>query len=513
MQVSDRGDRPDPGLTDLTPMTSHAAFGGVRSERTPGEARLSSQTLPIFGANAARILIQLALIPILARIISPQAFGLVALAMPIIVFTSILAEAGMVTGLVRSEVSPAAEASAFWFTAAIGGACALAICLSAGPIGAAARQPALAPMLYALSPALWLTCLNIAPSARLQRTGAFGAFGAAEMISAVAAAAVALWTGLHGWGAWSLVSQQLTLAAARLGAGLVLSRFWPRLRFSYGLLRPILRLSTPLLGANVLAYLARSLDNLLIGLCIGAKPLGYYATAYQVVQIPEYALGAAVRTTAMPAIARVAADKGAARDIYAKALRGVSLIATPAVVAVSLEAEPLVRLVLGPNWGPAASLVAILAPLGLVHSCFQLNTGVLLGFGAARVQLRMSVMTSLCGLVGILAGFAWGPRGVALGYTLGTLFAAGPYFFCVLRALDASWRLAFGAMARALAAGATMAAALAVWSPYAEAHTHPFACLVQAALVGGGAYLTALLFLEQLRPSPRANRPRLALRT
>ena len=262
------------------------------------------------------------------------------------------------------------------------------------------------------------------------------------MLASAIGAAVALWGALHGWGAWSLVGQQLTQAAVRLASNLLLSGFRPLPRFDYVLLQPVLQLSTPLLGANMLAYLARSLDNLLIGLCIGAKPLGYYATAYQVVQIPEYALGAAIRTTTLPAIARVASDRAAATDIYVRALRTLTLVATPAVIFCSLQAEALVRLVLGPAWGPAAPLVSILAPLGLVHCYFQVNTAVLLGFGEARTQLRMSVLTSVCGLLGIVAGFAWGPRGVALGYALGTLFAAGrTSSVCCARWARPGWRL------------------------------------------------------------------------
>src|ERR1700712_1969351 len=113
-------------------MTSGSIFstGG----RAQGASRLTAQTAPLFLANVARIAVQLALIPVLARIISPEAFGLVALAMPIIIFTSILAEAGLVTGMVRSEVSVTAESTAFWFTAAVGVACAAAVCLIAFPI-------------------------------------------------------------------------------------------------------------------------------------------------------------------------------------------------------------------------------------------------------------------------------------------------------------------------------------------------------------------------------------------
>jgi PST family polysaccharide transporter len=491
---------------------SAGAISGKNGLTQAGRSgRLTLQTLPLFAANAFRIAVQLALIPVLARIISPEAFGQVALAMPIVIFTSILAEAGLVTGLVRSEVSIAAESTAFWFTSGVGVACALAIAMISGPLGWAARQPPLTGILLALAPVLLLTCLTIVPSARLQRTGGFGSFATGEMLSSVSSATVALWAALHGWGAWSLVAQQLTQATIRLISNLRLSRFTPRLQFDYALLRPVLRLSTPLLGANMLAYLARSLDNLLIGLCIGAKPLGFYATAYQVVQIPEYALGASIRTTTMPAIAKVAADRHAAAAIYVNALRTLSLLATPAVIVCSLQAGALVRLVLGPAWAPAAPLVSILAPLGLVHCYFQLNAAVLLGFGEARTQLRMSVLASICGLLGIVAGFPWGPRGVALGYAIGTLFAAGPYFFCVLRALAAPWRRLPGGVGRAWVAGGVMALCMHAWSQRGAPHPQLIIGIAEAVLIGGGAYLTTLLFMELAAPAARRRGARLAL--
>ncbi len=475
--------------------------------------RLGLRTLPLFAANFTRIIVQLALIPLLARIISPEAFGLVALATPIIVLTSIFAEAGMMTGLVRSDVSLAGESSAFWFTLGIGLACAAAIGLIAAPIGWAAHQPRLTGIIGAMAPVLVITCLNIAPSARLQRNGAFGAFAMSETLSCVCGAAVALWTAQQGWGAWSLVGQQMTQATLRLVSNLWLSRFQPTLRFDLDPLRPILRLSTPLLGANMLAYLARSLDNLLIGLCIGPRPLGYYATAYQVVQIPEYALGAAMRTATMPAIARVIPDQQAATTLYVNALRTISLLATPAVIVCSLQATPLVRLALGPAWAPAAPLASILAPLGIVHCYFQLNTAVLLGFGQARTQLRMSVLTSVFGLLGILAGLAWGSRGVALGYALGTVLAAGPYFFCVLRALGAPWRRLMTGAGRAWSAGAVMILAMGAWDRLGAQHLPLLIGIAAAGLVGGVAYLTALAAMELALPAGRHRAGRLALET
>jgi PST family polysaccharide transporter len=470
-----------------------------RAADAHNSARLPAQTLRLVAANAARIAVQLALIPLLARIIAPEAFGLVALATPVIIFTTIAAEAGLVTGLVRARVSPEAESTAFWFSAAVGGLCMLLVCAIAWPASHLARQPDLMAILLALSPALLFTCLAIAPNARLQRNGAFGAFAVGETAASFAGAGVALWAAKHGWGAWALVAQQLGLTGVRLVANLALSGFRPSLTFRLSELRPLLAMSSPLLGANLLAYLSRSLDNVLIGLWIGPRALGFYATAYQVVQIPEFAFGASVRTAVMPAVAH-ARDREQAIGVYLGGLRTVSLLATPLVIGCSLKAEALVRLVLGPAWLPAAPLIAILAPLGLVHAYFQLNTAALIGMGVARTQLRLSVMTSLFGLIGIVAGFHWGAKGVAIGYALGMTAAAGPHFYYVLRVFHAPWRRLVSGVARAWLASGFMAAVLIVRAQVSTSRPQLWD-LPESMLVGAAAYAIAILYLELVRPA------------
>ncbi len=487
-------------------MTSNSFARANASADSHRLSRLPSQAFRLVAANATRVGVQLLLIPVLARIVRPEAFGQVAIATPLIIFTSILAEAGLVTGLVRSRVSPAAESTAFWFSAAGGALCAALVALLAWPIGQLAHQPALPRVLWALSPALLLTCLTIVPSARLQRTGAFGAFALSEFLSCLAGAAAALWTALHGWGALALVSQQLAQAGMRLLANACLSRFRPGLTFSYAALKPILAQSTPLLGSNLLAYLSRSLDNLLIGVWIGPKALGFYSQAYNSVLISEFALGAAMRTAAMPAIAH-APDRNAAAGVYLKGMRTISLLATPVVIGACMKADALVALVLGPAWAPAAPLVAILTPLGVLHAYFQLNTAALIGLGQVKSQLRLSVLTSVLGLLGIVAGFSWGAQGVALGYGAGTALAALPYFRCVLRDLNLPWRGLVSGAGRSWIAGTVMIAALSLLDRFAPAQPALWDVVV-AASVGLAAYAFALLALELVRPAYLAPRPR-----
>jgi PST family polysaccharide transporter len=172
-----------------------------------------------------------------------------------------------------------------------------------------------------------------------------------------------------------------------------------------------------------------------------------------------------------------------------------------------LNADTLVRLVLGPTWAPAAPLAAVLAPLGLLHAYFQLNTAALIGVGAIRTQLRLSALTSVLGLAGILAGLPWGIQGVAVGYAAATVAASGPSFYYALRGLEAPWTRVASGIGRSWAASGVMLVALVARGHLAPAHG-PVLDLMETVAVGAAAYVIALLGLELLRPAYLAPRPR-----
>jgi lipopolysaccharide exporter len=225
---------------------------------------------------------------------------------------------------------------------------------------------------------------------------------------------------------------------------------------------------------------------------IGARALGFYATAYQVVQIPEFVLGSTVRTAVLPALVRSERDEAFARTLYLQSLGALSLVAAPVLALCTLSAEPIVRLVLGAAWAPAAPVIAILAPLGLVQSYFQLNTAMVTGLAQPSLQLRMSIITSLLGMIGIVAGLHWGPRAIALGYAAGATLAGVLFFNGVRGLLGLSWSVITQAVARPFAATAVMVfVVLAYRSPAAGLHAS-WARLAQDSLFALTLYAMAM---------------------
>jgi PST family polysaccharide transporter len=169
-------------------------------------------TIAMSTVSVAKLGLQLLVLPILARVLGPESFGLIGLAWPFIVFTSVLTDAGLGTPLVREQnASRQLEATVFWISTAIGTVSAVLLCILAWPLAAAFSRPDLAPVLAALSPILMIGGSMTVPTARITRSRNFTIFAVGEVLAVSLSAAVGLLAAFWGYGVWSLIIQQLVL--------------------------------------------------------------------------------------------------------------------------------------------------------------------------------------------------------------------------------------------------------------------------------------------------------------
>jgi PST family polysaccharide transporter len=412
-------------------------------------------------SNALKLALQFAIVPVLARLLGPSAYGVVALAMPFILLSGLIVDAGLGAGLARRlEVSPDLESTVFWLTAGFGACLALLVCALAWPIALVIGVPHLAPILAVLSPVLLVGGLLSAAHARVVRERRFGVFAAGDFVTTTAAALAALGAALSGWGAWSLVVQQLVywgtkavwiFAAARLPA--------PR-RFRPSLARELVGFGLNATGAKISEFVSLNVDNLLVGILLGVTALGGYAVAFQVVTIPSLIISAPLYMSMFTAVARRSGEPGGAHDLVLSCVRALALGITPVFVGMALSADLAVPLVLGPKWTFASGLIVRLAPAGMLFCVFTFTAAVVLGAGRADQQFRLALIAGGAVATGVILGSLDGVGGAAIGVSLGAASAA-PFY---LRALARHAGLRTLEIARAfllpVAAAAVMAAAV-----------------------------------------------------
>jgi len=391
------------------------------------ERRAFFGTIAMGSVNAARLGLQLIVLPILARLLGPEAFGLIGLAMPFILLTSMLADAGLGTALVRHpNPSSELESTVFWISACLGASLTALLCILAWPVARLFSRPDLAPILATLSLILTLGGCMAVPNARVARSRDFTIFAIGDVLSTVLSAALGITVALLGWGVWSLVVQQLVLWLTK-GAWLFpTSKFRPTFVFKPSLARPFLRFGINSVAANVSDVISRNLPPLVVGGTLGVTPLGHYSMAYQLARVPDLVISGPIYLSVFTAVAQ-SADRDLARGLVLRSLRIMIAVLAFLFCGLALTADLATDLLLGPKWADTSPVLAALAPAGFLICVYSFINAVLLGLGNSARQFLLSVFCGLAVFIGSLVGSQFDVVSVATGVSLGAAALAPAY--------------------------------------------------------------------------------------
>ncbi len=359
---------------------------------------------------------------VLAKLIGPYDFGVVAQAMVYVGIVGLLLDQGFSSALIqRSQIEPRLPGVIVTVNLAVGAEVTLAT-IAIAPLWASfMHTPALAVILVALAPTLLIRAAAVTPRALLMRNMEFRKIGIANLASAFCGGVTGLLVVMMGGTYWALVAQtvftDITLTGILfiLGAG-----WWPNLDFR--LLGKVAAFSGRAFAAGLLVNsVSRNIDNILIGRYQGAEALAFYGLAYRLLLLPVQLVGSTVGSVLFPLFARLAPDKGLLSVELARATRALAALSIPAMGLVAAAAPQLVSVIFGPQWQPAVPIVQVLALAGALQAIYQPSTAPLvLGLGRARLNLWYAWLTTIIATVGIVSGLQFGPLGVAVGYTSAT---------------------------------------------------------------------------------------------
>jgi PST family polysaccharide transporter len=425
--------------------------------------RTSIGALALSASSALRLGLQLAMLPILARLIGPAEYGLVAMAMPFILFANVLSDGGMSLALGRrQEVTAELEATVLWLSTGIGGAIALVLAGLAWPLGEVMHQPRLPWLIMALSPILLMNGLAAASNARIIREGRFSVFAGGDLFSTLAGAGVALAAAVHGYGAWSLVAQQLALWVVKLVWVTVNGRAAFRLHWRFDEARDLLKFGLHAIGSQLADYVSRNIDNLIVGAILGSLSLGFYAMAYQIVRIPDMLISGPLYLYIFTAVSRAAheSQRRALQDLATSAVRLASAAFAPLFCGLAIIADLAVPLVLGDKWHGAIQPLRWLAGAGFFFCVCSLVSATLMALGRSALQLRLSMLLGGATIVIVGATARSGVTVVSAALAGGIGLVCAVYIHHLARALKMPRRRLIAAFGPALMGSAAMTAVL-----------------------------------------------------
>jgi lipopolysaccharide exporter len=424
-------------------------------------------------------------IAILARILTPADFGLVALALIFIALLDTISDLGLSPALVISKPEELEERAdtVFVLTLAIGAALGVltaVVAIAAGPLFG---QPDLQPLLSVLGLNFLLRSLGATHYALAQKRIDFRSRTAAEVTGVVARGLTGIALALAGAGAWSLVIGYLVGTLAMSAALWRLIPWRPRLRVSRAQMPRMMRFGGTLTGVDILAAVIAQVDYFFVGRVLGTHALGLYAIGFRLPELVVINLAVVAGRVLFPAFAAV--DREALGQAFLRAFRYTALVAMPAAVALCLLAEPIVLAVFGDQWagsiGPlrVLALYALAVTLGIPAGTAYKATGnaaVLLKLAVPRAIL---VVASIALLVdeGTVAVAACQAGAAALFEIIGLGVAVRMLGLRPVQLVAALWP----ALATAAATGAVAALSELLFDG-------PWATLAVAVAAGGAVY-------------------------
>jgi PST family polysaccharide transporter len=370
-------------------------------------------------AQAYRVGLSFLMGIVLARLLTPADFGLVAMVSSCVALVALVQDLGLTQATIQRErLSPAQSSALFWLAAGSSLLLALLLAACARPIAWFFGDERLVGLTIAFASLVVLGGAQSQHFALLNRDLRFKTLAVIDAVrvtvSLFAGVAIAWLTASY----WAIFAVNLVSTLAGLACAWIASSFRPG-RFSFeGEFKQITGFAFSVSGFNLVNYFARNADNLLIGRFYGAEPLGLYDRAYRLLLFPLSQIQAPLGRVMLPLLSRLQSEPERYRNAYAECITLLLAAIHPGLIFITIFPETIFTHLLGPNWTPAAEIFRWLGVAGL-HQVMTSTVGWLfISQGRGGDFFKLGIWMSITTVAAFVAGLPWGPVGVAAAYAI-----------------------------------------------------------------------------------------------
>lgn len=404
--------------------------------------------------------LQIAAAVILARLLAPEDFGLVAIVTVLTSFAPALIDFGLGDATAqRNTITPSQVSSLFWLSTAIGLATTIVVAASSPLIAIIYREPKLEPIAFCAAITFVLWGASNQHLALLRRAMRFGTIARIQVSGTLAGIVVAIVMALCGYGYWALVLRPIVSALwVALGAWL-LCRWRPGFPIFDAEVKSMVRFGLHVVGFSVTYTLARAVDR--IGLSLFYRPdvVGYYQNATTLYENSIFSVLSQLHTVGSASLSKLQSNPAALREKYEAALSALSFFMMPTAAILSVTAEDVTVLLLGEKWRVAGSLLSIIALRGIFQVIEGSQGWVHLSIGRADRWQKWGIVSLCVQVVALFGGLPFGAKGVAAATVIASLLIAVPSIVYAGRPIGIGTALVMRAVGRQLIGAITIVAA------------------------------------------------------
>jgi PST family polysaccharide transporter len=364
---------------------------------------------------------------ILARLLTPEDFGLVGMVTAITGVFALVKEAGLSDAAVQSATLTQEQMSTlFWINLTLG-CCLALICAGSAPaIATFYGEPRLVDIMLVLAVSFVFTGLATQHRAVLARHMRIQTLAVVEILALVASVVTSVSLAALGSGYWALVAAAVILPASNAAGFWFISGWVPgRPRPNCGIAQ-LLRYGSTVTLNSIVVYIAYNAEKVLLGRFWGAEALGIYGRAYQLITLPTESLKWSVGLAAFPALCRAQDHPDRFRNLFLRLYGAFLSMSLPITAACALSAEDVVLVMLGPKWSEVADIFRLLSPTILAFALINPLGWVLFATGRVSRSLKVALLIASVTLLAFALTINSGPKGVALGFSTAMLILTIP---------------------------------------------------------------------------------------
>ena len=483
----------------MTEKGAPPTLGGGANEGGSLGGRAARGVAITLGGQGAKILIQVASVVVLARLLTPHDYGLIAMVIAVIGIGEIFRDFGLSSAASQAKtLSLGQRTNLFWINTGIGLVLSIAVYLGAGVISLVYNEDEVIPLAHALAVTFLLNGLATQYRADLVRNLRFAALARADVVAPALGLVAGVTGALLGWGYWALVAQQLSQSVALLVMLAISARWMPRLPRRGEPMRGFLTFGGHLVTGQLIGYVSNNIDYVLIGRLFGPAQLGLYNRAFQLLMTPLSQIRSPLTTVALPVLSKLADDPRRYSEYISRAQLALGYTIVAGLGIVAAAAEPITRVFLGEQWLSVIPILRLLAIAGILQMLTFVGYWVYVSRGLTKQLVQYTTVSAVIKIVCIVIGARWGVVGVAVGYTIAPALSWPLSFWWLSRLTEIPTRRLYTGALRILALVAiagSAAWAAALWLAAAGS----VAQIAIAAAVVAAVYVLATLVLPPVR--------------
>ncbi|TDX42938.1 O-antigen/teichoic acid export membrane protein [Halanaerobium congolense] len=361
---------------------------------------------------------------ILARLLSPNAFGVMGMIQTTIALINMMNQFGLSPAIIQGEnLNQRRLSSLFWFNMFVGITMTGIVFFSADLVALFFNQNSLAPLLRLISIVFTVVSFSFIQQSLLRKEMKFKELFNINIISTISYGIITIILAVNGFGVKSLVLGYISKNIVNTILIILFNRWVPSFRFDFKEIKDLLNFGVYVFGSSILNYFNRNLDYLLIGRFLGSEALGYYTLAYKMMLIPVQKIGGVISNTFLPAFSQIKHNQKSIKKYYLKVLQLISLLTFPMMGGLFIVAPEFILSIYGENWIPVIILIQILSITGALQSLGTTLGTILLSQGRSDISFKWNLFAVSNLAVAMLIGMNWGIIGVAAGVAIFSFYA------------------------------------------------------------------------------------------